>query len=136
MLFRSIKISIRSVDGFITAETISKLFNVSQSNIKMLPFRYHKDYEKETEYTPEIKSSCLCSGHFPSLAMILTSTKRIKHTANLGLALQFASAILGGGMALVLMLLGNFTDISPTVIISYNLIMVVITMIVQHFQKT
>lgn len=126
---------IRSVDGFINLNFLSELFDVNPTSIKLLPFRYHEDYEHETEYLPRVSSSMLCSGHFPSFAMLVIGAKRLKVVSHLGIAMQFGSLALGGLIALIMMLLGAFIQITPSLIIIYQLVFGGFTMLVQHLIK-
>ncbi|SDB30881.1 Cu+-exporting ATPase [Ruminococcaceae bacterium FB2012] len=122
---------IRTVDGFIDREFVSKLFDVDPDMIKLLPFRFHKDYLKETDYTPEVSSPMLCSGHFPSFAMLLTGTKRLKQISTLGVAIQAGACVLGFGISLVMTLLGTFGQLTPTFIFIYNMAFLLITIFAQ-----
>lgn len=126
---------IRTVDGFINLNFISELFDINPSSIKLLPFRYHKDYEKETDYQPRISSSMLCSGHFPSFAMLVIGAKRLKIVSNLGIALQFGASALGAILAFIMMVTGAFTQITPSLVLGYQLAFGVITMLVQNLSK-
>ena len=126
---------IRTIDGFLSKEFISSLFGISPDSIKLLPFRYHKDYEKETEYSPRISSPMICSGHFPSFAMLIIGAKRLKYTANLGTAVQFGMSVLGGTLSLIMMIAGAFSQISPSVAICYNLVFLLISLLIPKFQK-
>lgn len=126
---------IRTVDSFLSVELLAKLFDVMPSSIKLLPFRYHKDYEKETCYVPKTSSSMLCSGHFPSFAMLICGAKRIKFAANLGIAVQLGAIVLGAVLSLIMLMTGSFSKITPTVVLCYNLIFVAVTLLVQRIKK-
>lgn len=67
---------IRTVDGFLSQRFLSDLFDIESDSVKLLSFRYHKDYESETEYVPRQASSMLCSGHFPSFAIACDRRKK------------------------------------------------------------
>ncbi|MGN1134376.1 MAG: hypothetical protein ACI4RN_07975, partial [Oscillospiraceae bacterium] len=90
-----IKVVVRTVDGFINQTYLAELFDILPSSIKMLSFRYHKEYERQTEYQPSISASMICSGHFPSFAMLIIGAKRLKLISSLGIAIQFGSTVLG-----------------------------------------
>ncbi len=122
---------IRTVDGFINLDFLSDLFDVDRDMIKLLPFRYYKEYARETDYVPEVSSPMLCSGHFPSFAMLLIGTKRLKQITALGVAIQAGAAVLGAGIAAVMTLLGNFGQINPAFVFIYNVSFLLITLIAQ-----
>lgn len=126
---------VRTVDGFISVNFLSELFGVMPTSIKLLSFRFHKDFEKETEYVPKVSSSMLCSGHFPSFAMLITGAKRLKFISNLGIAVQMGAAVLGGVLSLIMTLLGAFSQITPSLVIGYNMAFVLLTLIIQHFKR-
>ena len=77
----------------------------------------------------------ICSGHFSSFAMLIIGTKRIKNIANLGTAVQFGMAVLGGVLSFIMMIAGTFTQISPCVAVFYNLVFLLISLLLPRFQK-
>lgn len=126
---------IRSVDGFISLNLMSELFDVSPDSLKLLPFRYHKEYEDQTDFVPKASASMLCSGHFPSFAMLISGAKKLQFITNLGMTIQLAAALLGLMIALVMLLVGSFSSLSASVIILYNLVWTAITIGIQYFKK-
>lgn len=120
---------VRTVDGFLSEKFLTELFELEEGSLKILPFRYNKEFEKETEYTDRVSSSMLCSGHFPSFAMLMVGAKRIKSAAYFGIAIQFGSVVLGAVIALVTMLMGTFSQITPSVVIAYNLVFSAISLL-------
>ena len=126
---------IRTIDGFLSIDFLAKLFDVSKSSLKLLPFRYHRDYEKETEYVPRMSSSIICSGHFPSFAMLIIGAKRLKMVSNLGIAVQFGAVVLGAVLALIMMITGAFSQITPSVVLCYNLVFVLLTLFIPKIGK-
>ena len=77
----------------------------------------------------------LCSGHFPSLAMLVIGAKRLKIISNLGIALQFGASALAVILALIMMVTGAFTQITPSLVLGYQLAFGAVTMLVQHLAK-
>lgn len=126
---------IRTIDGFLSEDFLSKLFEISRSSIKLLPFRYHKDYEEETEYCSRMSSSMICSGHFPSFAMLIIGARRLKYVSNLGVAVQFGMAALGGALSFIMMLAGSFSQITATITMCYNLIFVLFSLLIPKFKR-
>ncbi|MBE6867959.1 MAG: hypothetical protein E7494_04275 [Ruminococcus albus] len=113
---------VRNVDGFLTQEFLESLFDLDNGSIKMLPFRYHKEYENEVGFNERESSPMMCSGSFPSFAMLITGVKKIRSAAQLGIAIQVGSVALGAAICLISMLLGTFAQITPTLIIVYHLV--------------
>lgn len=126
---------IRTVDGFLSQRFLSDLFDIESDSVKLLSFRYHKDYESETEYVPRQASSMLCSGHFPSFAMLVIGAKRLKFTAKLGAAVMYGAMILAGIIALIMMLAGSFVQLTPTLVLVYNLVVTGAALLVQHIKR-
>ena len=126
---------IRSVDGFLSEEFISDLFGLESGSVKLLPFRFHNEYEKETEYTDKVSSSMLCSGHFTSFAMLMVGAKRIKSAAYFGVAIQMGAIVLAAIISLASMLLGTFSQITPSVVIAYNLMFTAVSLLVLSNKK-
>ncbi len=130
-----IKTIIRTVDGFLSQKFLSDLFDIDEESIKLLSFRYHKDYEAATEYTPKQSSSMLCSGHFPSFSMLIIGAKRLRFAANLGVAIMYGATCLGAVLSLIMMIAGSFTQITPSLVLLYNLIVAFSAIIVQHIKR-
>ena len=126
---------IRTVDGFLSQRFLSDLFDIESDSVKLLSFRYHKDYESETEYVPRQASSMLCSGHFPSFAMLVIGAKRLKFTAKLGASVMYGAMILAGLIALIMMLAGSFVQLTPTLVLVYNLVVTGAALLVQHIKR-
>lgn len=126
---------IRTVDGFLSQRFLSDLFDIERDSVKLLSFRYHKDYESETEYVPRQASSMLCSGHFPSFAMLVIGAKRLKFTAKLGASVMYGATILAGLIALIMMLAGSFVQLTPTLVLVYNLVVTGAALLVQHIKR-
>lgn len=126
---------IRSVDGFISLNLMSELFDISPDSLKLLPFRYHKEYEEQTDFVPKASASMLCSGHFPSFAMLISGAKKLQFITNLGMTIQLAAALLGLMIALVMLLVGSFSSLSASVVILYNIVWSLITIGIQYFKK-
>lgn len=126
---------IRTVDGFLSQRFLSDLFDIESDSVKLLSFRYHKDYESETEYVPRQASSMLCSGHFPSFAMLVIGAKRLKFTAKLGASVMYGATILAGLIALIMMLAGSFVQLTPTLVLVYNLVVTGAALLVQHIKR-
>ena len=126
---------IRTVDGFISLSLLADLFGVNPSSLKLLSFRYHKDYENETDYKPRVSASMLCSGHFPSFAMLILGAKKLKFVSHLGVAMQFGAMVLGAVLSLIMMIMGAFAEINPTLILVYQLVFGLLTFGIQLPKK-
>lgn len=126
---------IRSVDGFISLNLLSEIFDISPDSIKLLPFRYHKEYEEQTEYKEKTSSPMLCSGHFPSLAILISGAKKLSFIMNIGTIIQFATASFGLLLAFIMLLVGTFSSLTASIVILLNLLWVLITIIAQQIKR-
>lgn len=132
---RGITVVIRSVDAFISPQFISDTFEVETSKLKLIPFRFHSEYENERSYTPKISSSMMCSGHFPSIAMLVCGTKNVQSMSVLGMMLQLTASALGAVIALIMIILGSMSQVTASVVIGYNLIWLAVTLLVQQCKR-
>ena len=133
---QGITVILRSVDSLLSITRIAELFSVAPNMFKLLPFRFHSEYDEQTSYVGKMSSPMVYSGHFSSLAMLLTGVKRLRRTATVGIAIQLLSAVLGVILSVVLTLVGIFTQVlSGSVMIAYMLLFAVITVVVQAAGK-
>ncbi len=126
---------IRTVDSFLTKEFICSAFGVDKSSVKFLPFRYHKDYDEQTDYAPKTSASVICSGHFQSLAMLILGAKRLKAAADLGIAFQFGGVVMGALLCLIMSVTGSFSQITASAVLGYNLLLVLVALLVNKVKK-
>lgn len=133
---QGITVIVRSVDSLLSITRLSSLFDVKPNLFKLLPFRYHTDYDAQTSYIERVSSPMIYSGRFASLAMLLVGAKRLQRSATVGVAVQTLSAIIGLVLALVFALLGSFgAQFTGTVVIIYSLSWLLVTAIVQSLMK-
>lgn len=134
---QNVTVILRSVDSLLSLTRLHELFGASPQMFKLLPFRYHSDYDAATSYVAKMSSPMIYSGHFASLAMLLTGAKKLLKSATVGVIIQALSAVLGFVLSLVLLLTGSFAGVlTGTVTIVYCLIWAVITAVVQSMSKT
>lgn len=130
-----VSVMLRTVDSIISINKLAELFGVSPDMFKLLPFRLHNDFEETSGYVQRQSSSLVCNGRFASFASLIIGTKRIRKTANIGLIIQAAAGILGLLMALVFAALSSFSQLTPTVVLLYNLAWTALTILIQSIRK-
>ncbi len=134
---QNVTVILRSVDSLLSISRIAELFGVAPNMFKLLPFRYHDDYDEQTSYIEKMSSPMVYSGRFSSLAMLLTGAKRLQRSAAVGTAVQLLSAVLGVILSVVLTIVGIFTDVMTcSAVAAYVLIFAAITAIVQAIAST
>lgn len=129
-------VTLRTVDSVVSINKLAEIFEISPDMLKLLPFRLHPQFEEITSYVPKQSASLACIGRFPSFASLIIGTKRIRRTAHLGVTLQAAAGILGMLMALAFTLLSTFSQMTPSLVLVYNLAWAGLTVLLQMFRKT
>lgn len=134
---QDVTVILRSVDSLLSITRLSELFGVKPNIFKLLPFRYHADYDSETSYVASMSSPMIYSGRFASLAMLLTGAKRLQRSAAVGVAIQALSALLGVILALIFAFVRSFGGIfTGTAVIAYCLTWALVTAVSQSIAKT
>lgn len=131
----SIEIHVRCSDGIITRELLAQMFDISASSIRILPSNCDADYEAVTEPADSLSASMFCSGHLPTFSMLLIAAKKVKFAANLGNAVSYGAMILGIVISIIMMLTGSFAQITPTIVLIYNLAFLLLTRLLQKMHK-
>ena len=126
---------IRTVDSFLTKDFICESFGVDPSSVRFLPFRYHKDYDEQTDYVPKTPATVICSGHFQSLAMLILGAKKLKAASDMGTAFQFGGIAMGALLCLIMSITGAFSQITASAALGYNLLLVIVALLVQQVKK-
>lgn len=133
---QDITVIIRSVDSVLSITRLSEMFGVKPNIFKLLPFRYHQDYDAQTSYVASMSSPMIYSGRFSSLSMLLTGAKRLLKSSTVGVAVQALSALIGIILAVIFACVGAFGGMfTGTVVIAYNLVWVLITAVAQSIAK-
>lgn len=134
---QKITVILRSVDSLLSITKLSELFDVSPNTFKLLPFRYHAEYDAQTSYVASVSSEMIYSGRFASLAMLLTGAKRLQRSATVGVAVQTLSGLLGIVLAVIFAFVGSFGSVlTGTFVVVYNVIWALVTAIMQYAAKT
>lgn len=132
---KHIKVILRSVDSAVSVERMAQMFDISPDTLKILPFREHSNYEQVTSYTPKQSATLACSGRFASFASLILSTKRIRSTVSIGIAIQAISILLGILLSALLVIFKAYSDLSTLMILVYELVFTAIYMLVNLFKK-
>ena len=134
---QNITVILRSVDSLLSITRLSEMFEVSPNTFKLLPFRYHADYDSQTSYVAEMSSPMIYSGRFASLAMLLIGAKRLQRSATVGIVIQVLSALIGLIACIVFAAIGSFGSLfTGTVMLAYILVWILITAVSQAVSKT
>lgn len=132
--YEGIHVSVNVVDGFLDPSFMCNLFGVDDSMLYVIPFRYHKIVEAKTGYKEKVTAGCLTSGKFPSLAMLAVMARNLRAVAANGMIFQYAAAALGAALTVGMIVFSNIGELSATAVCIYQLIMLLVTVVYQHFR--
>lgn len=133
--YDDVRVSVRAVDGFISASLICELFDLEDETINMVPFRFHKAYEARTGYKEKTEAGCLTSGHFTSVARLVTMSRNFMSVAANGMIFQYAALVLGAALTAGMFIFGNLSELSASVVCTYQAIMLIVTLVYQHLRR-
>lgn len=133
--YERVSINIRSCDAFLKQESLAHMFDIKTSSITMLPESCGDEFDIISEPAESVSASMFCEENAGAFAMLIVAAKRVKYAANLGVAVQYGSVILGILISVILMLMGSFAQINPTVIFVYNIIFVVLMKLIQDVKR-
>lgn len=134
---QKITVILRSVDSLLSITKLSELFGVKPTIFKLLPFRYHSDYDAQTSYVASMSSPMIYSGRFSSLAMLLCGAKKLQRSAAVGVTIQALASVIGVILAVIFAIVGSFGGtLTATTVLVYNLIWTAITAVVQSISRT
>lgn len=121
---------IKSIDSVATVHRISKLFDIPENMIKIIPAELHDYCTIMTAPVPRTSSSVICNGKLSSVAKALANIKHIYQSVITGVVLQSVSAIIGMFIVILFMLLGITNQVTPLMLIFYHVIWTLITFII------
>lgn len=130
---------VKSVDPCLSVRSLSKLLDIPEDMIRILPKKLHEDFDAETKKAVRLSASMATNGKFSSLAELLIGTKVVHSSAIIGLILQTASIFLGFGLCMLLILSKafqyNYIYMSATALVVYNAAWTVLTYIAVSLKK-
>ncbi len=125
-----ISLIVRSIDSVATVTRISKIFDIPENMIKIVPKEHHDFCMKVTSSTPRISTSVICNGKLSSVAKALTNIKRIYQDVLTGIVLQSVSAIIGLFIVTLFMLLGILNQVTPLMLVFYHIVWCILTFVI------
>ena len=130
-----IYLMLRTVDSIISITKLAEMFDVSPNIFKILPFRMHDNFEKNTSYLPRQNGSLANNGRFASVATSLVTCNRIRRNILLSSAFNIASIILGVLLVGIFIALSALDNFSATTMLLYNFAWTFIIIIVGRIKK-
>ena len=130
-----VEIHVHCTDGILTREYIAESFGLKTDRVHIVSSQFGQDVEQLCAPAESLSASMFCSGKAGAMAMLITAAKRVKSSANLGIAIQYGELVLGVATAAIMMMAGRFGQISPTVAIVFNLSFLAATLLLQKIRK-
>lgn len=91
----NIKPVVKTVDAAVTAELISRVYDIELSAIKVIPSRLHHIFDSETEECPQTESMLGNNGSLYGFSVMLIAAKKLSYCIKLGAILHVASVVIG-----------------------------------------
>lgn len=132
---KGVSVIVKTNDSLVTVQKLAELFEVEPTMLKILTHSSHEKYDECTKYTSRGKGGISCNGTFSSFAQAVLAAKTLIKDINLSAMLMIQSVALGVILTLIFMLFGFTNWISPTFLMSYNLITTLIIVVVQRFRR-
>lgn len=125
-----VSLIIKSIDSIATVTRISRLFDIPEDMIKIIPSEHHDFCKKVVQPVSEASASVICSNTLSSVSNAVSNIKYIHHCALTGLVMQSTSAIIAVFIVLTFLFLGIMDEITPLMLIFYHMIWLGITMLI------
>ncbi len=126
---------INNCDPNITEEMICDYFDLPNDFVKVMKSGSVKKYEECTEPEESIESGAAFSGGTPAIASIVTAAIRIKRLTSYMTVLHTLTYILGLVGAALLIILGNFTYLTPLFTLGYLALSLIVVYLAPLFYK-
>lgn len=132
---RGITVLVHTTDSLVTAESLSDIFELDPSLVKVLPHEAHEEYSESTKYTSRGSGGLSCSGTFTSFARAIMAAKSLVRDFAVSKALMLGASALGLLLVLIMVLLRQMSLLTPSVITLYNTVAALVMMAVQNVRK-
>lgn len=129
-----VSLIIKSIDSITTVTRISRLYNIPEDMIKIIPVEQHEYCSKITAPVSDESASVICTGTLSSVTKAISNIKYIHHSALTGLVLQSTSAIISVFFVLIFMIIGIMNQITPLMMIFYHTVWLIITLLVMKIK--
>ncbi|MDO5558830.1 MAG: hypothetical protein Q4F95_04470 [Oscillospiraceae bacterium] len=134
LIDNNICLMIRSMDSITTINRVSRLYDIPEDMIKIIPSDVHEYCQTLTDQVPRMSSSVVCTGTLSSITKALTNIKAVHQSVMTGIILQCTSVIIGLFITLAFVFLGAINEVTPLMILLYNLVWTLITIIISKIK--
>ena len=124
---------VRSVDPMITINRLSRLLEVPQEMLKVLPVKLYKAYAQETTPVESMSASLATTSGFSSMAQLIIGTKVLRSAAFLGIFVQAVAILLGIGIVVMEAVL--HVGLTPAWMLMLQLASTLLTLLVVNIRR-
>lgn len=130
-----VSLVVKTTDSIITVEKIAEVFEIPPEQIKILPYSMHEMFYAFTRYASRGSGAVSCNGTFSGFANAILAAKRLIKDINLGMYIMLGGALIGTVAALAAAFTGNTQLLAPSVIIGWNTVCLILTVIAQSIRR-
>ena len=126
---------VKTSDPNVTESLVRSTFSLGENTVKIMPAHSVKVYE---EFTAARESGDSVIAHQNSLtgyAAALVAAKRLKLKLTLAIVLQTVGTVLGAAFCVFMSLTVGYAAIVPTMLLGYQLICAILTLVIPSFRK-
>ncbi len=130
-----VSLVVKTTDSIITVEKLAEVFEIPPERIKILPYSMHELYHEYTRYTSRGSGAVSCNGTFSGFAGAILAAKKLIGDVNLGMYVMLGGALIGVAAALAAAFTGNGWLISPSMVLGWNTLCLLVTTVVQSIRR-
>lgn len=129
LMDEKISLVVKSVDSFLTQQRIAGMYQIPESNIKVLPIALHETFDKYTSPADNVSASAITSGSTIDTIKLIISARRIRRSAMTGIILQSVAAIIGFAIAFIYIGLSAYTSVTTQMFLFFQIASSIVTAI-------
>ena len=126
---------VKTTDSIISVQKLADVFEIPSEKIKILPYGMHELYHKYTRYTSRGSGAVSCNGTFSGFAGAILAAKKIVRDVDIGMYVMLGGTLIGVVAAIAAALTGNSGLVTPSLVLGWNVICLLITTIVQCVRR-
>lgn len=121
-----VRIIVKSVDPFLTAKSLSRLFLTDENTFKILPQKYHKTFDSQSKLSGCISSPVINNGSFDSFIQSVLLSKKFSKVSVAFVILAVMSVLIQSAVFVILAFTANMFQVSAVPIAAIQILTVVI----------
>ncbi|MCD7799624.1 MAG: hypothetical protein LUG94_00215 [Ruminococcus sp.] len=130
-----IAIAITSCDFLVSVNRINYLFGIDPDNVKVIPYELYQETKEYFTEKPKCSSSIVTNGDIGLITKLLVATKNIHRNSIIGNILHSVSCIVGIIIGISFISMGAFRELTPSMILLYNLICSAVTLLISKWKR-